>query len=113
MSQIIDRRNELTGNLSLNQELAFIDKVNDLVRENRAVKPDHAYIAIRTVELDLDLDYASKLDRGSWHIRTLIERGKAKGPDLLKPESVWSWKTRASQEAKALAAIGVRTSSRS
>ena len=32
MSEIIDRRNELSGNLSLGQELYFISKINDLCR---------------------------------------------------------------------------------
>ncbi len=35
IANILDRRNELAGNLSLQQELRYIRKINELVRERR------------------------------------------------------------------------------
>src|SRR5215212_530366 len=35
IANILDRRNELAGNLSLEQELRYIRKINELVRERR------------------------------------------------------------------------------
>ena len=35
MVEIADRRNELSGNLSLHQELGFIEKINQLLDEGR------------------------------------------------------------------------------
>ena len=47
MVDILDRRNELTGNLSLYQEIHFVEKINDLVaklgqrREPRGQETPH------------------------------------------------------------------------
>jgi NTE family protein len=76
--QIIDRRNELAGNLSLDRELDFIESINRLVekypmlREREGLKT----IAVRIIELGLDLDYPSKLDRGGEHIGRLLGHGE-------------------------------------
>src|SRR3712207_8091012 len=35
IANILDRRNELAGNLSLEQELRYIRKINELVRERK------------------------------------------------------------------------------
>ena len=89
MTQISDRRNELTGNLSLNEELAFVDKINEIARKYPAVAADYHPITIRKVTLDLDLDYASKFDRGIIHIRRLMDHGKRKAHEFFQSDSVW------------------------
>lgn len=73
---IADRRNELAGNLSLEQELHFIDKINALLADG--CFPDGRYkpIAVRRIRLQRELDYASKLDRDPGFIRGLIEEGR-------------------------------------
>ncbi|MER2507845.1 MAG: patatin-like phospholipase family protein [Amaricoccus sp.] len=76
MSEINDRRNELAGNLSLDQEIFFIDKINELRKDIAPLAERYKHIEIREVELALDLDYPSKLDRGVRHIQRLIETGR-------------------------------------
>ncbi len=75
-SEIIDRRNELAGNLSLDQEIFFIEKINELRKEIEPLGKRYKHIEIRQIELALDLDYPSKLDRGVRHIQRLIETGR-------------------------------------
>jgi len=76
IAAIADRRNELPGNLSLQQELYFIGKVNqwadwlgDLYR----------HIEVRERALDL----ASKLDRRAGFITALQHEGRHKAQRFL------------------------------
>jgi NTE family protein len=68
LESIGDRRNELGGNLSLGQELAFIRRVNEWVADG-SLGRGYRQVAVRTVGLDEDrldppraLTAASKLD---------------------------------------------------
>jgi NTE family protein len=83
ISDIVDRRNELSGNVSLDQELFFIEKINALRAQFPALQERYKHIALREVELSLDLDYPSKLDRAPSHIHRLLEEGRAAAPLLL------------------------------
>lgn len=80
MSQIVDRRNELSGNLSLDQEIVFINKINELRAKFEPLRERYRHIEIRQVELALDLDYPSKLDRSVSHIHRLIATGREAAP---------------------------------
>jgi NTE family protein len=68
---ILDRRNELAGNLSLNQELHFVERINDLVAE------------VRRLGFDRDLGYASKLDRSPAFIDDLFADGRERAAAFL------------------------------
>lgn len=82
--EIIDRRNELAGNLALDQELAFIGKINQLRKSNPALAERYKHIAIRSVELDdPSLDYPSKLDRSRDLIERLLRAGTESAGRLL------------------------------
>ncbi len=83
MPAILDRRNELSGNLSLAQELAFIEKVNEFVRKGWLKGSKYREIAVETITLDRDLDTASKLDRRPQFIADLIAYGEAKAEAFL------------------------------
>src|SRR5581483_4265285 len=85
MRDIIDRRNELAGNVALDQELYHISKINDLLE---GLEPGNGTpglceklekyrpIALRQVELPFgDLDYPSKLDRSPAHLARLFDAG--------------------------------------
>ncbi len=80
VGDIADRRNELAGNLSLEQELFFIRKVNEWA--DRLGEP-YRRIEIREIALDLDLDLASKLDRSPAFIRRLFDAGREQADDFL------------------------------
>jgi NTE family protein len=80
VGDIADRRNELAGNLSLEQELYFIRKVNEWA--DRLGDP-YRRIAIRELPLDLDLDVASKLDRSPALLRRLFDAGREQAAAFL------------------------------
>ena len=73
VADIADRRNELAGNLSLEQDLYFIQKVNEWARR---LGPPYRHIEVREIALDLDLDLPSKLDRRPAFINRLLEEGR-------------------------------------
>jgi NTE family protein len=52
--EIADRRNALSGNLSLGQELYFIDRINHLLVEHTTLRAKYKPITIRVVELGFD-----------------------------------------------------------
>jgi NTE family protein len=99
-----DRRNELAGNLSLNQELAFVRRTNEMVRRfgayedgklklvdrSRANEKEYRVIKVRRIEVDrfLPLDYLSKLDRSFPNIRRLTEHGNSQAEHFLKALSI-------------------------
>lgn len=55
-ADIWDRRNQLAGNLSLNQELAFVRRTNELVRKHGIEKPT---IKVHRIEISVPLDAPS------------------------------------------------------
>ena len=81
--EIADRRNELAGNLSLNQELFFIEKINELVCNGALAGTKYRKIAVESVALDRDLDTASKLDRSPRFLADLISLGEQRAGDFL------------------------------
>jgi NTE family protein len=84
MQEIVDRRNELAGNLSLGQELHFVDKINQLLESHSGLGTHYKKIQIRVVDLgSKHLDYPSKLDRSSALIETLLENGKERAKRFL------------------------------
>jgi NTE family protein len=86
---IVDRRNELAGNLSLAQELYFIDRINRLRSKHEALQAKYKHITIRVVELARNLDYASKLDRSADLIRDLIDHGEKRAKLFFSDDSLW------------------------
>lgn len=85
--EIEDRRNELAGNLSLNQELANIDMINRWLADGRLKDPGKKPIRIRELQMDealaAELDHASKLDRSSAFIEKLVAHGVSQMHTLL------------------------------
>jgi NTE family protein len=87
--EIADRRNELAGNLSLHQELHFIEKIDELLEEG-VIAPGGRYkpIMVRVIELSRSrlsawLGPASKLNRDPAFIRELIEHGEERAEEFL------------------------------
>ena len=75
------RRNELSGNLSLYQELSFVEKIDELL-ESGTLSPCGKYrqIVVRIIEMPSDVTRvqgpASKLNRDPAFLGGLIERGR-------------------------------------
>jgi NTE family protein len=94
-SQIVDRRNQMEGNVSLMQSLDFVDFCNLLVNE-RAVDFDvlarwgftrREPIVVRVIQMSRELqgtlDYVSKLSREPAHIQRLMDDGEAQARAFL------------------------------
>jgi NTE family protein len=106
--EIIDRRNELYGNISLFHQIANIAKLNDLfladafkpeflatssikraIRIPRAfahkpVMPYHMPCIEMSPALQESLDYESKLDRSPEHLHRLMADGAARAAEFLQ-----------------------------
>ena len=95
IADILDRRNELAGNISLYQEVHSIKKINQLVealgkgdepRGKRLRVPgvgEYRHIEVRWIELTRPLDFASKLDRSPSFIRSLLALGEESAEEFL------------------------------
>ncbi|HVU51552.1 MAG TPA: patatin-like phospholipase family protein [Polyangia bacterium] len=81
--EILDRRNALAGNLSMEQELGFIERLN---RASAAGKIDSRYrpIKVSRIALDRELGYRSKLDRRPQFLDELREFGNTKARWFLR-----------------------------
>lgn len=106
--EILDRRNELEGNVSLFHSLSEVQHLNDMllmgaftdefltkaeikepIRIPKAFRDDpdqpyHIPIIEMSSELAKGLAYESKLDRSPEHIRRLIEHGEERGRQFLE-----------------------------
>ncbi len=82
VEEIADRRNELSGNISLNQELRFVERVNDWVR-NGVFPGSFVETTVRRIEMDRRYGYATKLDRSSEFIAELRAFGRERGAAFL------------------------------
>lgn len=92
MDTIRDRRNELAANISFQQEIAFMGKINELVLECRLVddptKKKYLPIKIRVItmadEVADTLDYESKLSRNASAIDHLVKHGQHRATEFLR-----------------------------
>lgn len=78
VSDILDRRNELVANLSLNQEIRSIEAFNRWLKEGHFSTDRYKHVEIKKIELDRALDYYSKLDRSPSFVRDLMKYGEEK-----------------------------------
>jgi NTE family protein len=82
--EILDRRNELAGNLSMEQELRQIAMINRLIATGTLNDPKYHPIHLARVCLDRDLEYSTKLDRRPAFLAELMEYGRTKARWFLK-----------------------------
>jgi NTE family protein len=90
MDDIRDRRNELAANISFQQEIYFIGKINELAGRDLLTdraKAKYHPIKVRAItmsdELAASLDYESKLSRDPSQLRLLLEHGKERTRSFL------------------------------
>ena len=91
-AEIMDRRDQLSANLSLEQELEFLQRMGNLLASEGLVGGKYAPLKVRRLIMDLRLDAASKLDRSPAFVRRLMAEGERQadlaakgvltGPDL-------------------------------
>jgi NTE family protein len=96
--EIADRRNELSGNLSLYQELHSIEKIDQLLEEGLlSSEGKYKQIVVRVIELSRSrfsrsLGTASKLNRDPRFIEDLMSHGETRAEEFLAAlafEDVW------------------------
>ncbi len=82
MADILNRRGELAGNLSLHQEIDFLYEINSLL----PYLPEDRYkhIEVRKIELLRELDAASKMDRSPSFIREMLAYSEEQAEEFLK-----------------------------
>ena len=76
MDEIYDRRNELSGNISLNQELRFVERVNDWIDEGYLPEEDFSKVTVRRITKARANHSATKVDRRPSFIKGLLQRGE-------------------------------------
>ncbi|HJQ28355.1 MAG TPA: patatin-like phospholipase family protein [Rubrobacter sp.] len=99
--EIVDRRNELSGNLSLYQELRSIEKIDQLLEEGLlSAEGKYKQIVVRVIELarsrfSRSLGTASKLNRDPRFLEDLMFHGEARAEEFLAAlafEDAWRGK---------------------
>jgi NTE family protein len=89
VAEIADRRNELAGNLSLNQELGFIEKIDQMLEGGQLSRGGkYNQIVVRVIELSRSrfsrsLGTVSKLNRNPLFIQDLISHGEVRAEEFL------------------------------
>jgi len=76
LREVADRRSELSGNLSLAKDLAFIEQVNEWLAAGYLPEAEYKHVEVRVLDLDRDLSLTSKLDRDPDFLEGLIEQGR-------------------------------------
>ncbi|WP_336362725.1 patatin-like phospholipase family protein [Halalkalicoccus salilacus] len=82
LEEIADRRNELAGNLSLYQEVDFIEQVNEWLEEG-SLSGEYKPIDVEFIEMGGELSTSSKLDRDPEFIDRLMQRGARRAERFL------------------------------
>ncbi len=84
VDEIADRRNELSGNISLNQELRFIDWVNGWIDDGLLPRDRFSRTAIHRIEMGKRYHCSTKLDRSPDFIEELMELGETKAAEFIE-----------------------------
>jgi NTE family protein len=80
---VADRRNELSGNISLNQELRFIERVNDWVETGKLPAEEFTHTDINRIEMGQRFSASSKFDRDPEFIQELMTLGRDRANTFL------------------------------
>lgn len=83
LEEIADRRNELSGNISLNQELRFIEQVNEWVESGTLPADEFSKTSIHRIEMDGGYRCSTKVDRSPEFIEELIALGETRAREFL------------------------------
>jgi len=80
---IADRRNELSGNISLNQELGFIEQVNEWVRDGTLPEGEFVETDVRRIQMGTRFHCSTKVDRDPAFLDELRELGATRAREFL------------------------------
>jgi NTE family protein len=82
ISEILNRREEMSGNLSLHQEIDFLNEINGLLEY--LLKEQYKHIEVRKIEMVRELDAASKMDRSPSFVGEMFAYGDEQAEEFLK-----------------------------
>jgi NTE family protein len=82
LEEITDRRNELSGNISLNQELRVIERVNEWIEEGYLPEDRFSKAEIRRIGMDEEYHSSTKVDRSTAFIEELMELGEQRAAEF-------------------------------
>ena len=80
---IADRRNELSGNISLNQELRFIDRVNDWIEAGKLPADEFTRTEISRIEMGKRFHCSTKVDRDPRFLTELRDLGATRAREFM------------------------------
>jgi NTE family protein len=81
---IADRRNELSGNISLNQDLRFVERVNRWVREGKLPADQFAETEVHRIEMGRRYGVSTKVDRSADFVAELMDLGRERAREFLE-----------------------------
>jgi NTE family protein len=82
LEEITDRRNELAGNISLNQELRVIERVNEWIDAGHLPESDFSKIRIRRIAMGRAYHCSTKVDRNPAFIQELMDLGERRATEF-------------------------------
>ena len=82
LEEIADRRNELSGNISLNQELRVIERVNDWVDQGYLPESEFKRTEVHRIEMGETYHCSTKVDRRPSFVRELMELGEQRAAEF-------------------------------
>ncbi len=83
IGEIRNRRNILSGNLSLHQEIDVIRMTNEWIRLGYLPGDKFKYVKVRFIQMLYELGKESKMDRSSSFIRCMMDYGEKQAEKLL------------------------------
>ena len=82
ISEILNRRGEMSGNLALHQEIDFVNEINGLL--GYLPKEQYKHIEVRKIEMLRELDAASKMDRRPSFVGEMFTYGEEQAEEFLE-----------------------------
>jgi len=82
LEEIADRRNELSGNISLNQELRVIERVNQWIDDGHLPEGEFTRTEIRRIAMGRAYHCSTKVDRTPAFIGELMELGETRAAEF-------------------------------
>jgi NTE family protein len=83
VEEIADRRNELSGNISLNQELRVIERVNDWIDAGHLPESDFSRTTVRRIPMADTYHCSTKVDRSPSFLAELMDMGEERAAAFL------------------------------
>jgi NTE family protein len=83
LEEIADRRNELSGNISLNQELRVVERVNEWVEAGHLPAEQFSTVDVSRIEMDRAYHCSTKVDRSPEFIGELMDLGETRAAEFL------------------------------